>query len=65
MVQQSPFCSKASEDVNAHLQYFLEICNIFTIYGVDQDVVRLHLFLFSLLGKAKQLFYTNREVVSI
>jgi hypothetical protein len=65
MVQQSPFCSKASEDANAHLQYFLEICNIFTICGVDQDLVRLRLFLFSLLGKAKQLFYTNREVVSI
>jgi hypothetical protein len=31
MVQQSPFCSKASEDVNAHLQHFLEICSTFTI----------------------------------
>jgi hypothetical protein len=31
MVQQSPFCSKASEDANAHLQYFLEICSTFTI----------------------------------
>jgi hypothetical protein len=31
MVQQSPFCSKASEDANAHLQHFLEICNTFTI----------------------------------
>jgi hypothetical protein len=31
MVQQSPFCGKASEDVNAHLQHFLEICSTFTI----------------------------------
>jgi hypothetical protein len=31
MVQQSPFCGKASEDVNAHLHHFLEICNTFTI----------------------------------
>jgi hypothetical protein len=31
MVQQSPFCGKASEDANAHLQHFLEICNTFTI----------------------------------
>jgi hypothetical protein len=23
MVQQSPFCGKASEDTNAHLQHFL------------------------------------------
>jgi hypothetical protein len=34
MVQQSPFYSKASEDANAHLQHFLEICNTFTIRGV-------------------------------
>jgi hypothetical protein len=32
--------------------------------GVSQDVVRLRLFPFSLLGKAKQWFYANREVVS-
>jgi hypothetical protein len=31
MAQQSPFCGKASEDANAHLQHFLEICNTFTI----------------------------------
>jgi hypothetical protein len=31
MVQQSPFYIKASEDANAHLQHFLEICNTFTI----------------------------------
>jgi hypothetical protein len=31
MVQQSPFCGKASEDANAHLQHFMEIRNTFTI----------------------------------
>jgi hypothetical protein len=49
MVPQSPFCSKASEDANAHLQHFLEICSTLT-----QNVVRLCLFPFSLLEKAKQ-----------
>jgi hypothetical protein len=34
MVQQSPFCGKASEDANAHLQHFLEIYNTFTIQGI-------------------------------
>jgi hypothetical protein len=34
MVQQSPFCGKASEDANAHLQHFLEIYSTFTIRGV-------------------------------
>jgi hypothetical protein len=54
MVQQSPFCGKASEDANAHLQHFLEICSTFTIRGVTLDAVRLCLFPFSLLGKMKQ-----------
>jgi hypothetical protein len=31
---------------------------------VTQDAVRLRLFPFSLLGKAKQWFYSNKEVVS-
>jgi hypothetical protein len=64
MVQQSPFCGKASEDANAHLHHFLEICNTFTIRGVTQDAVRLCLFPFSLLGKVKQWFYSNKEAVS-
>jgi hypothetical protein len=64
MVQQSPFCCKASKDANAHIQHFLEICSTFTIRGVTQDVVRLHLFPFSLLGKVKQWFYSNKDAVS-
>jgi hypothetical protein len=64
MVQQSPFCGKASENANAHLQDFLEICSTFTIQGVTQDKVRLCLFPFSLLGKVKQYFYSNKEAVS-
>jgi hypothetical protein len=64
MVQQSLFCSKASEDANAHLQHLLEISNTFTIRGVTQDVERLHLFPFSLLRKAKQWIYSNKEAVS-
>jgi hypothetical protein len=64
MVQQSPFCGKASEDANAHLQHFLEICIRFTIRGVTQDAVRLCLFPFSLLEKVKQWFYSNKEAMS-
>jgi hypothetical protein len=64
MVQRNLFCGKALEDANAHLQHFLEIYSTFTIRGETQDAVRLHLFPFSLLGKAKQWFYSNNEVVS-
>jgi hypothetical protein len=64
MVQQSPFRGKASEDVNAYLQHFLEICSTFTIRGIIQDVVRLRLFPFSLLEKMKQWLYATWEVAS-
>jgi hypothetical protein len=64
MVQRSPFYGKTLEDANAHLQHFLEICSSFTIWGVTQDLVCLCLFLFSLVGKAKQWFYSNMEAVS-
>jgi hypothetical protein len=64
MVQQSPFFGMASEDANAHLQHFLEICSRFTIRGVPQDAIHLHLFPFSLSRKVKQWFYANKEVVS-
>ena len=54
MVQASPFCGKANEDANAYLQQFLELCSTFVIKGASQDAIRLRLFPFSLLGRAKQ-----------
>jgi hypothetical protein len=53
MVQASQLSGKAHKDASAHLQYFLEICNTFTIKGVSRDTILLRLFPLSLLGKAK------------
>ena len=64
MVQASPFYGKPNEDANAHLQNFLELCMTVTIQGVTADAIRLRLFPFSLLGKAKQWFYQNKEAIS-
>ena len=61
MGQVSQFCGKAHEDASAHLQHFLEICSTFTIKGVTQDAILLCLFKFSLLRKAKQWFYANKD----
>jgi hypothetical protein len=61
MVQASQFCGKAHEDASAHLQHFLEICSTFTIKDVPRDAILLCLFPFSLLGRAKQWFYANKE----
>ena len=63
MVQASQFCGKAHEDASAHLQHFLKICSTFTIKGVPKDAILLRLFPFSLLGKAKQWFYANKEIL--
>lgn len=60
MVQASPFCGKATEDANAHLQNFLEVSSTINPKGTTMDNVRLRLFPFSLLGKAKTWFYTNK-----
>ena len=61
MVQASQFCGKAHEDASAHLQHFLEICSTFTIKDISRDAILLRLFPFSLLGKAKQWFYANKD----
>ncbi|KAL6597769.1 hypothetical protein ACP70R_046574 [Stipagrostis hirtigluma subsp. patula] len=63
MVNSNPFCGKASEDANSHLQNFLEICGTLTIKDVTPEVIRMRLFPFSLLGKAKQWFYSLEETV--
>jgi hypothetical protein len=59
IVQANPFSSKPNEDANAHLQHFLEVCRTLTIRGVTDDAIRLRLFPFPLLGKAKQWFYAG------
>jgi len=61
MVPADPLCGKASEDANAHLQQFMEVCYTYTTRGVTQDAIRIRLFPFSLMGKAKQWFYNTRD----
>jgi hypothetical protein len=56
MVQHLPFTGK--QDLNLHLQEFIQLCQTFDEDGVTQDQVRARLFLFSLLGKAFRWFHT-------
>jgi hypothetical protein len=62
-VQASPFYGLPSEDANAHLQHFLELCDTIVIKGVAPEAIRLRLFPFSLVGKAKQWFYKDNKAV--
>jgi hypothetical protein len=57
MVQHSPFTGK--EDLNLDLQAFIQLCQTFNMDRVTQDQMRARLFLFSLLGKALQWFYSQ------
>jgi hypothetical protein len=61
MVQANQFHGRNHEDASAHLQHLLETSSTFTIKGVTRDAIILCLFLFSLLGKAKQWFYANKR----
>jgi hypothetical protein len=56
MVQHSPFTGK--EDLNFHLQAFVQLCQIFNEDGVTQDQMRARLFPFSLHGKSLRWFHT-------
>ncbi|XP_066375036.1 uncharacterized protein [Miscanthus floridulus] len=64
IVQAHPFYGLPSEDANAHLQHFLELCDTIVMEGVTPKMIRLHLFLFSLRGRAKQWFYKDQESIN-
>jgi hypothetical protein len=53
-----------SEDVNAHLQHFPELCDTIIIKDITPASIKLRLFPFSLAGKAKQWFYQNKEAIN-
>ena len=48
MVQANPFHGLPSEDANAHLQHFLELCDTVVMESVTPKMIRLRVFLFSL-----------------
>ena len=49
MIQNSvQFHGLPNEDPNLHIAYFLDICDMFRVNGVPDDVIRLRLFPFSL-----------------
>ena len=54
MVQANKFYGLPSEDTGAHLQHFLELCDTIVIKDITLASIRLRLFPFSLIGKAKQ-----------
>ena len=64
LVQVTQFSGKSHEDAKTHLQNFLEITSTIKVDGVNQDIIRFCLFPFSLEGRAKKWFYTNKEDIN-
>jgi hypothetical protein len=59
MVQADLFSGKVYEDASAHLQNFLEKGTTISIKDIPKETILLHLFPFSLKGRARQWFHSN------
>ena len=53
------FSGLPSEDIVSHLNTFVELCNIQKKKDVDNDIVELKLFLFSLRDRARTWFLSS------
>jgi hypothetical protein len=47
------FFGASTEDAAAHLNNFVELCEMQKYKDIESDIIKLKLFLFSLRGKAK------------
>ena len=53
LVMKEQFSGASTEDAAAHLNNFVELCEMQKYKDVDSDIIKLKLFPFSLRGKAK------------
>ncbi|MEQ5154371.1 hypothetical protein ABN254_21345, partial [Providencia rettgeri] len=52
LVQNSQYSGLPSEDPNAHITRFIRACGMYRQEGVSEEIVRLKLFPFSVIGEA-------------
>ena len=56
LIMKEQFAGNPNEDVASHLNTFVELCDMQKKKDVENDVVKLELFSFSLRDKAKTWF---------
>ena len=54
LVMKEQFSSVSSDDAAAHLNNFVELCEMQKYKDIDGDIIKLKLFPFSLRGRAKE-----------
>jgi hypothetical protein len=54
LITKEQFGGSTSEDASMHLHDFCEICDMQKFKNVDNNIVKLKLFPFSLRGRAKE-----------
>jgi len=59
------FSGASSDDAAAHLNNFVELCEMQKYKDVDGDIIKLKLFPFSLRGRARIGCYLCLEIVLI
>ena len=56
MVREQSFSGIEDKNPYTHLREFEQLCSCLTIAGMTQETIKWKLFLFSLLGRAKQWY---------
>jgi hypothetical protein len=65
LVMKEQFSGVSTDDAAAHLNNFVELCEIQKYKDVDGDIIKLKLFPISLRGRAKDWLLSCLEIVLI
>src|SRR3954462_3024135 len=65
LVMREQFFGAGSDDPAAHLNSFVELCEVQKYKDVDGDIIKLKFFVFSLRGKAKEWLLSLPKIVLI